>query len=170
MKNFRFFFITVLAVLIIAGCSSNKNNPIDSAGIAETVDKKERGKKYLVIYDVDIITTNDGEIYLKPNSEYKYEFIDGFKLRHNYKSMYNIYMGTTLKNIKKVIILVDGNNIKYLYYEETPKTYSVNNALYKGSTDPECTDADDCYAIKEDPPSGFVWKCIDGDCVLSAKD
>lgn len=157
----------LLAGLCFVICKSQNDKDITDAGRIGSLSKEKAGQ-YVLIYNVDIIFTDEGEIYFKPTSEYYWEEAGSYKKGKNDKDFSGLYAGFVVTNVKKVVIYIDGNEKKYLYYEESENsiTISIDGYWSMEAHDPECTDDEDCEEANPTPPAGFKWYCIDGKCMM----
>ena len=165
MKNFR----TLLGGIFVFGCCLLLCKSQDTGNILDVENpvslSKSGAGQYIIIYNVDIISTDEGDLFFKPNEDYSWKSKNSYTKGENDKDMSGIYAGIVITNVKKVVIYVDGDNLDYLYYEESEETV-IMNYLEGESQDPECTKDSDCIEIYGNPPTGLVWGCDEGTCKL----
>ena len=110
MKTIRLFlFLILVSVLFIWGCSSKTENPVENSLNPET--------KILIIYNVDLIKTDDAKVYMKPLDGYHYEYLEKYSIGDQDKPVSDMKLGTRLYNVSKVVIEVVGEKSNYLFYE-----------------------------------------------------
>ena len=125
--------------------------------------------QYLILYNVDIYMNKDMRVFIHPNEDVSYEYVDLYFKGKNDKPILEINTGHGVTNVKKAVIYVEGDDINYLYYEESNKsTYIEKEVNLKINHDPECTGEEDCQEKYGNPPKPYTgWECIDGECFFT---
>ena len=165
--RFKVFFLTaVLAAFLFAGCGKNEGGIVSNTADLELMAKENVTGKFLVLKNVDIINRDD-KMMFKPREGYEYEYWKEFRLEKNHKLFVTIAPGEVVLNVKKAVMLVTGETVKYLYYVPSPVIVTMDYDMYKeGGGAAECEDAEDCQERYGAPASPLEWYCYNGICVL----
>lgn len=161
-----FGMILVLAGLI-TGCGKSEKWTLANTEEVEKLASEKTAGKYLIIEGVDIIRDQDGKIFFRPvEGNYKYYYEERLLIEEGYKLFTDILPGEVVKNVRKAILLINGENVSFLYYVPTPNIVSLDYLEYNSTKgQAECRDSEDCYDLFGDPPDPFIWVCREGTCV-----
>lgn len=168
MKYLRGFLWGIILIgFCFVICKSQNEDKITNVEQTRTLSNQKTGR-YVSIYNADIIFTVEGKIYVKPNTGFSWEKTGLYKKDKNDKDFSGLYAGFTVSNVKKAVIYIDGNDVNFLYYEESEDSRTIHTDGYMllQQHDPECSDADDCQKLYGNPPLGMKWVCKDGVCVF----
>lgn len=165
-RFWEFFLTAVLAAVLVVSCGKNGGRIVTDAADLTIMAKENVTGKFLVLNSVDIIN-RDGKIMFKPRDGFNYEYWEKFELEKNHKLFGTAAPGEVVQYVKKAVILVTVNTVKYLYYVPSPIVVTMNYRLYKGgSGGTDCEDADDCQEKYGAPAWPFEWYCDNGTCIL----
>ena len=110
MKTSRLLLLLILlSGLFIWGCSSKTDNPVEFSKKAES--------KILIIYNVDLIKSEEGKLYLKPQDGYHFEYLEKYSKGDHAKLVSDLKLGARINNVSKVVIELIDEKPKYLFYE-----------------------------------------------------
>ena len=131
------------------------------------MNEKDSPGKYLIIYNVDFHVDNIGEVKIKPSKEWYHEYKVKYYSVNNDLEFSKINPGSVITNVKKVVILVEGNEIEYLYYERSEDSVIKDSEEFGIRGCKECTTEEDCFNLYGEPPFPYTgYNCIDGICSL----
>lgn len=123
-------------------------------------------ENYLLLFNVDIYLTNEGEVLIKPHKDTRYEYKEAYKKEKDDKDFSDLSAGSVVKNAKKVVMYIKGGKKDYLYYEPD-QNIVVMKAESAVKIAKECKDAEDCFNLYGPPPFPFSgYECKDGECFL----